>query len=146
MKKSVLGLVITIALISCTKSPENKVKDNVEKFITSKMDDPSSYESVKFGKLDSLFSPFEESKEGIKLSQEEETLSKKLSNNSNRIDMTESIQELKKIQEEDKTITERRKQIVDIMLEKSLKYKGEFIGFKTKHSFRGKKNGSINIR
>ncbi len=138
MKKTILGLTVLMAVVSCKKNPENQVKDNVEKFMTEKMDDPKSYESVKFGKLDSLFSPFDETKEGVKLKQEEDSLSKRETELDERIDVTESIPELTKIQEESKAITARRSQIVDLMLEKSLKYKGNFIGFKTKHSFRGK--------
>ena len=77
MKKTILGLTVLMAVVSCKKNPENQVKDNVEKFMTEKMDDPKSYESVKFGKLDSLFSPFDETKEGVKLKQEEDSLSKR---------------------------------------------------------------------
>ena len=129
---------LLMACASCSKSSENQAQENIQEFITKKMDDPKSYESVNFGKLDSLFSPFEDSKEGITLKLEDENLSKRLDELSNQIDVAKSIPELQKIQEEDNIITARRSKLVDIILEKSLKYKGEFVGFKIKHSFRGK--------
>lgn len=52
MKKIILGLTIAVSLVSCSKSPENQAKENIDKFITEKMDDPKSYESVSFGKLE----------------------------------------------------------------------------------------------
>jgi hypothetical protein len=52
MKKIILGLLLTMAFTSCTKSPEDQAQENIQVYITSKMDDPKSYESVKFSKLE----------------------------------------------------------------------------------------------
>ena len=138
MKKIILSLTVLTTMISCNKNAENQVKENVEKYMVSKMDDPKSYESVSFGKLDSLFSPFGESEEGMKLKLEDDNLSARQTELSDRIDVTESIAELNKIQEESNKITERRNQVISEMIDKTLKYKGAFIGFKIKHSYRGK--------
>lgn len=52
MKKIILGLSLFVFFASCTKSSENQAQENVKKYITTKMDDPKSYESVSFGKLE----------------------------------------------------------------------------------------------
>ena len=138
MKKLILFLLVIFTIFSCTKSPENQAKENVEKYIKTKLDDPKSYESVNFGKIDSMFSSFDESKEGIELKLKENKLSERSKELSNRIDITESIPELNKIIEENKELTQKRKDLIDTIFNKSIKYKGAFCGYKIKHSYRAK--------
>lgn len=122
---------------SCT-NPENQAKENVEKYMKAKLDDPKSYESVSFGKLDSVFSPFDESKEGIELNLKEDKLSEREAELSAKVDVTESISELEKIIKESKEITQKRSDLIDTIIDKSLKYKGTFCGYEITHSFRAK--------
>ena len=51
MKKLIL-LLLVLTFVSCTKNAENQAKENIEKYIMAKLDDPKSYESVSFGKLE----------------------------------------------------------------------------------------------
>jgi len=136
MKK--LLFLIPFFVLSCSNSPESKAKDNVKKFMLSKLDDPKSYESVSFGKIDSVFSPFNESKEGIELQHKEDELSERVMQLSDKIEKTESISELDKIIEENKELSKQRTAISDTILNKSTSYKGNFCGYKIKHSYRAK--------
>lgn len=138
MEKVIVSLGILTILISCNKNPDNKVKENIEKYMADKMDDPKSYESVKTSILDSLFSPYEESEKALQLKSEDNDLYAKYIELGNKIDQTENISELDKIKIESNKITERRNQIIHENLENSLKFKGTFVGYKVNHIFRGK--------
>lgn len=56
MKQSTLSfLIITIlAIISCNKSNEEKAKEAIESYLNENLDDMTTYEPVKFGKLDTI--------------------------------------------------------------------------------------------
>jgi PBP1b-binding outer membrane lipoprotein LpoB len=138
MRESIIMLIVLIFFNSCSVSPEEKAQDNVKKYLMGNMNDPKSYESVSFGKLDSMFSSFDESEEGIELIKQEKELSDKLNELDEKINHTQSLSELSEIEKSGKIIIEKRKNIIDLKFEKSLSYKGEFIGFELKHSFRGK--------
>lgn len=138
MKKLLIVLFSIFILISCSKSPEKQAKENVEKYIKAKLDDPKSYESVNFGKLDSTFSLFDESKEGIELQQQDEKYSQRMSELSAEIDIADNISELDKIIEETKIISQKRKDLTDTIFSRSIAYSGKFCGYKIKHSFRAK--------
>jgi hypothetical protein len=72
------------------------------------------------------------------LIKQEKELSDKLNELDEKINHTQSLSELSEIEKSGKIIIEKRKNIIDLKFEKSLSYKGEFIGFELKHSFRGK--------
>jgi hypothetical protein len=138
MKKIILVLVVALALFSCSKSPEKETQGNIVEYLKANMDDPSSYENVSFGKLDTLHSTYLESKEGIQLKIKEEKLASKMQLLSDEIDNTESIPRLNEIQKESDKITKERKDISDILEKKSIGYKGAVTGFSMTHKFRGK--------
>lgn len=144
MKKIILSLTILTTIISCKKNPENQVKENVKKFMLLKINDPQSYESVSFGKLDSLHSSFIDSKEGIKIKQEFDSLSKRMNELADEsLNPNPNLSELK-FEQELSAVSKRQKQISDLLFIKTIKYKGAFTGFKTKHLFREKnKMGAI---
>ena len=56
MKKLFLTILYlsALSLISCEKSNEEKAKEAVYIYLNQNLDDMSSYESVKFGTLDSV--------------------------------------------------------------------------------------------
>lgn len=56
MKKySVMFLtILSLIFISCEKSNEEKAKDAIRTYLNENLDDMSTYEPVKFGKLDSI--------------------------------------------------------------------------------------------
>lgn len=139
MKKIILGLVVTLALFSCSKSPDEQAKNNIKEYLKTNMDDPSSYENVSFGKLDTLHSSFDESKEGIELRTKDSELSSKLDALSAELDKEDlTMERLNQIQKEDKEITTKRLAINDEQTKKSLNYKGPVNGYAMTHKFRGK--------
>jgi hypothetical protein len=56
MKKfSITSLIIlSIAIVGCSKSNEEKAKDAIKTYLNENLDDISTYEPVKFGNLDTL--------------------------------------------------------------------------------------------
>lgn len=54
MKKLITALILTTALAGCIRSKQQKAEALVKKYLDSSLNDPHSYESVKFGKLDTF--------------------------------------------------------------------------------------------
>ena len=139
MKKIILGLVLSIVLFSCSKSPEDQAKNNISEYLKKNMDDPSSYESVEFGKLDTLHKSFDESSEGIVLREKDAKLSLRDQELSNKLDSPDlTMADIKSIQKENNQITKDRLAINDLQAKKALTYKGAINGFSMSHKFRGK--------
>ena len=65
--KKLFTLSISLLLFSCTQSPEKKAEENIKVFITSKMDDPKSYEADSFGKLEPYKEELKDNPEFINL-------------------------------------------------------------------------------
>jgi hypothetical protein len=57
MKQTILFIsyFIFLALISCKKPNEEKAKEAIRTYLNENLNDNATYESVKFGKLDTLF-------------------------------------------------------------------------------------------
>lgn len=139
MKKIILLLVLSVALFSCSKSPEEQAKSNISEYLKKNMDDPSSYESVEFGKLDTLHKSFDESTEGLVLREKDAKLSLRVQELSNKLDSPDlTLKEVKSIQKENEQITRDRLAINDVMAKKTLTYKGDVNGYSMVHKFRGK--------
>ena len=64
--KKILTLSIALILFSCSSS-DDKAHENVSDYIKSKLDDPKSYESDSFGKLEPIKEELENNPEFIKL-------------------------------------------------------------------------------
>lgn len=139
MKKIILVLALSIVLFSCSKSLEEQAKSNISEYLKKNMDDPSSYESVQFGKLDTLHTSFDESKEGLELRNKDAKLELKISELSDKLDLPDlTMDDIKSIQKENGEITKKRLAINDIMTSKTLTYKGAVNGYSMTHKFRGK--------
>ena len=139
MRKIILGLTVMVLLVSCSKSPEKIAQSNISEYLKKNMDDPSSYESVEFGKLDTLHTSFSESKEGLVLQEKDAKLSLRVQELSNKLDSPDlTMNEIKDIQKENEQITKDRLAINDILQSKTLSYKGAINGFSMTHKFRGK--------
>ena len=54
MKNIFLTILFALSLISCEKSNEEKAKEAIRTYLNENLDDMSTYESVKFGTLDTL--------------------------------------------------------------------------------------------
>lgn len=139
MKRIILVLALSMVLFSCSKSIEKQAQDNITEYLKKNMDDPKSYENVEFGKLDTLHSSFEESKEGIELRTEDSKLSDMVAELSNKLDSPDlTVNDIKDIQQENTEITKKRLEINNILQKKSLTYKGDVNGYSMVHKYRGK--------
>jgi len=137
MKKIILGLAIILSLISCTKSPENKAKENAEKYITAKMDDPKSYESVSFGVLEKAKSSYQDEEKYKNLLLEYIDIDKKVTD---AFDLTMSMTHENTIKSSTK-IYENLLNIEKSVLNEIEQYKKDYKPvdiYKVQHSFRGK--------
>lgn len=71
MKKIILFTALSLVLFSCSKSQEEQAQENVKEYLSKKLDDPKSYESVSFGKLEKGKSSYKDDLKYLKLVKEE---------------------------------------------------------------------------
>jgi glycyl-tRNA synthetase alpha subunit len=137
MKKIILGLSLVIAFASCTKSPENQAQENVQEYITTKMDDPKSYESVTFGKLEKGKSSYQDEEKYKNLVLEYEDMDKRVSDAYDFAMSMTHEETIKRATKSYNSLTSMRSLYLT-QIEKYIKtYKPVDI-FKIKHSYRGK--------
>lgn len=143
-----LFLNIAMALMSCSKSFEEKAHESVRTYLIKNIDDPSSYESVEFGKMDSVkglnreerekyIKAVEERKDNRYIIEVEKLIS------SGEIHHNKILYEQKKneLRKEDSI---RRKAFWDSL---SIKYPMKFIGYNITHKFRAKnKVGALELQ
>ncbi len=129
MKKLLLLLFITLTILSCT-SPKDKAEKIIERYLKETLDDPTSYESVNFSNLDSLFTtPYQTNSEYRKYfdlwsENESEFLVAPDSTISMRSD-------------EELVISKKIAKDCDLKMDSiRKKFKKEFIGWEMKHSYR----------
>ncbi|MFV5701060.1 hypothetical protein ACM55F_04220 [Flavobacterium sp. XS2P12] len=137
MKEIILGLSLAMVFASCTKNPENQAKENVEEYITTKMDDPKSYESVKFGKLEKGKSSYQDEEKYKKLVLEYNEIDKRVSD---AYDLAMSMTHEETIKSATKSynsLASMRSSYLTQIDRYMKTYKPVDI-FKIKHSFRGK--------
>lgn len=113
MKKALFIAMMALVMASCSKSPEQIAQQLIKKTLKEIMNDPSSYESVGFGSLDSTFTTLE--------------------TNEDYVNALNTYYELK----ENYGFEEAR-----VYLNKAIEikenFKSEFSGWKMSHSFRCK--------
>jgi len=137
MKKLILFLLVIFTIFSCTKSPENQAKENVEKYIKTKLDDPKSYESVSFGKFQRNKSTFKDDEKYKSLILEAEQMDKKVQN---AYDFAMSMTHAETI----KSATDSYKRLESMQssnFETIKKFEKEYVPvdiYKIKHSYRAK--------
>ena len=137
MKKIILGLLLAIAFTSCTKSPENQAQENIQEYITSKMDDPKSYESVKFGKLEKGKSSYQDEEKYKKLNLEYNDMDKRVSDAYDFAMSMTHEETIKSATKSYNSLASMRSSSLN-QIERYIKtYKPVDI-FKIKHSYRGK--------
>jgi pyruvate/2-oxoacid:ferredoxin oxidoreductase beta subunit len=137
MKKIILGLSLVIAFASCTKSPENQAQENVQEYITTKMDDPKSYESVTFGKLEKGKSSYQDEEKYKNLVLEYEDMDKRVSDAYDFAMSMTHEETIKRATKSYNSLASMRSSYLT-QIEKYMKtYKPVDI-FKIKHSYRGK--------
>lgn len=58
--KYVVSVLLISVLYSCSNSPEKRAQQLIKNYLMKNLDDPSSYESEDFGKLDTVKIPYSE--------------------------------------------------------------------------------------
>ncbi|MFE3849423.1 hypothetical protein ACFX5D_15805 [Flavobacterium sp. LB3P45] len=137
MKKIILGLSLVIAFTSCTKNSENQAQENIQEYIISKMDDPKSYESVSFGKLEKGKSSYQEEEKYKKLVSEYNDMDKRVSDAYDFAMSMTHENTIKSATESYEKLASMRSSVLTETEQYLKKYKSVNI-FKMKHSFRGK--------
>lgn len=137
--KKLLFILCIIGLFSCKETQEEKAQSLVENYLKENLKDPSSYESVSFGVIDSTFTNVEDEPEfkrldiakGLLDKVDEAQLKVKMS-------YTYSLNERMKFQDEADMYLDSAKIIkaeVDSFVEN---YKPSFNGYLIKHKYRAK--------
>ena len=131
--KKVLFAVSVLALCSCGKSNEDKAKELIEANLKTSMKDWSSYESVTFSKLDSVFTEYQNTPEGTKLQmkvselQQQSDSIKYLANETGKKELFDlALSKIREAIQLDSTYNINKE-----------KFKGEFKGWQMVHRYRG---------
>ncbi len=136
MKKIILGL-LAITFFSCAKSPENQAQENIKKYITAQMDDPKSYESVSFGKLEKRKSSYQDEEKYKKIVLEYDDMDKRV-NEAYDLAMSMTHENtFKSAMESYNRLASMRSFVLTETEQYLKKYKSVDV-FQIKHSFRGK--------
>lgn len=64
MKKIIILFISAFLLLSCSSSPHKIMEKKVTKLVKDNIDDPKSYESVSFSKIDTIWTNFDDSPQG----------------------------------------------------------------------------------
>lgn len=137
MKKVLLGLSFSVVIFSCSNSPDEKIKKNIADHVKKNMNDPSTYENLEFGDLNTFYTSFDYSKKGVRLKLEEYKLKNRANELSNKLVRNDlSLKEINLIKKEIKEVHDKQLAICDTILCESLKYKPTVTGFSLTHNFR----------
>lgn len=127
-----------VALCSCGKSNEEKARELIEAKLKTTMNDWNSYEFVEMSSVDTLYTLFMKSEEGIALDKELSQLRRKKVEYEVNAGYTSIYGERAIVMQDSLPII---KSMIDslqnLYYKKEDEYKGDFDGFKTKFTFRG---------
>lgn len=133
MKELFLIACAVIVFCSCGNSNEEKAQELIKANLKETMKDWSSYESVSFSKLDSTFTKYDNSPEGIKLQMEVSKLQSE----------SDSIRSLAKLSGNEELFNQAISKIRSAIELDSIfnlnnkKFKGDFNGWQMIHKYRG---------
>lgn len=167
MKKQLLTLLVASAALLGCKTNEDKAKKAIEKSLSETMHDFKSYESVKFGKLDSTFSAYYDDPSYKKKSNAasllldsvnkvHETLQSLIEVNERSaitysdwykgsdFDMRER-KAIKRNRTNSKILLDSLDRIMIALKQDSAAFKPSFTGYKISHTFRGKNSNGATI-
>jgi hypothetical protein len=139
MKKIILMACAILSLCSCSQTNEEKAKAIIEENLQKTMKDWSSYEFVEMTPLDSIFTLFVDTKEGKEYNHKRDSIMKIRAEYDSNIDFPD-IYGNKRVKEMRDSLPILKQMEDDIMKEAVLAekaYKGEFIGYRTKFTYRG---------
>lgn len=132
MKQFILSVFTIISLCSCGKSNEEKAQELIKSQLKNTMKDWTSYEEVKFGKLDSTFTDY-------KTTEEAKTLQSEISQLQDKADSIKAISELNGSNSTNERLALIRSAIKldSIYNTHNEIYKGPFNGWSMLHKYRG---------
>lgn len=138
MKKAFILLLSVVCLSACEKSNEDKAKEAVDKYLKENLKDPSSYEFMSIGTIDSTYSRVADEpqyKDGI--AKAEDNLAKA------RLLVYDNTPEAEM---QSKALLDESKSIMKKVEEFTISYKPSFNGYKVNHKYRAKNSyGALNI-
>lgn len=137
MRTLFVNLSVLLFLFSCSKSPEETSQFLIQDYLKNTMKDWESYESVKFGSLDSAFTIYTDTQESIFEMKKIDSINNISSDFQNRAN--ENISAALKVELLDSAIfyNEMGKKLLNEYNRKLNSFKGEFNGWKMEHTFRG---------
>lgn len=145
----VMKKLILIALLfssACSANKEDKAKKLVKLYLDSSLNDPHSYEPIKFSKLDTLRSPAEETIEYKKFTKQLDSIHILANNLNEQMDNAKTIRQLNLISKQDKKYLKEQNELIDKRLVYALGYKGKPEGFSINHRYRAKNSfGALGI-
>jgi hypothetical protein len=137
-------LLTTLALftvIACNqKAKEDEAKSAITKYLSTAMNDFSSYQPVEFGKMDTLHQQFDESELGKKMNSDMDSLKtqrNKLKDEADQVKYDEPARAIPLLQEATR-LTKEEGKILDSYIDSAGSYRGPIKGYGMLHSFRGK--------
>lgn len=71
MKRIITIIGLTLLVVSCSKTPQQQAEENIKEYLLKKLDDPNSYQTVSFGKLEKDKSSYKDDPKYLKLIKEE---------------------------------------------------------------------------
>jgi len=60
MRKLMFPALLVVFLAACSKSPQEKAQAKIKEYVQNNSNDPSSYENIEYGKLDTLIEKADE--------------------------------------------------------------------------------------
>lgn len=130
-------------LAGCSQTPEEKAKAIITKSINDELDDPSTYEPIEFGKLDSAITSLDDHREYVLMVDLVKVLVSKSETHLNLAKMYQGISQYSFDDE-----MRQGRELLDSVhhIEARLDaikaaFKPEFVGWKMAHSFRAKQAG-----
>lgn len=135
MKKIILFTALSLVLLSCSKSQEEQAQENAKEYLSKKLDDPKSYESVSFGNLEKGKSSYQDEEEYKKLVLEYEDMDKRVTDAYDFAMSMTHENTIKSATESYNKLASMRSSVLTETEQYLKKYKSVDI-FKMKHSFR----------
>lgn len=143
MKVFTMLFAALMLLAGCSQTPEEKAKAIITKAIKADMDDPSTYESIEFGTLDSAITSLDNHKVYGLMVDSMELLTKK---SDIHLDLAKMYQDISQAHFDEemrqgKELLDSAKRIGERADAIEAAFKPEFVGWKMVHSFRLKQAG-----
>ena len=146
MKKLFFSLILAGMLCACGNSPEKQAENRIKQYLKENLNDPSSYESISFGTLDSTFSSVYDDPAFKELSEKNQAYrdsSHKASIASIYAKSRKETQEINLKRDEYDAIVKELEQKRD---EIRVSHKGDFYGWSMTHKYRAKNGvGALGI-